>query len=267
VGFKPSYEAISRAGVIPLSWSLDHVGPMARTVEDAAILFAAAGQEPRALRPHDEPLARDIGSLRLGVASAYLGNDVQPEIAAAVRAAVAHLSSTVRSVEEVSIPDDRQTVATWFSICMPEASAYHAATMKRCLQDYGEPLQDRLLAGLGIPGAQYVQAQRARHVIARQFAEVFHHVDVIALPTVQAEAPAIAEAMSGSWAGLRARLRSVAAFNVAGLPAATIPCGLTASGLPIGLQLVGAFQADWTVLRAAAAFEQSVGWNHCPEIW
>lgn len=279
VGFKPTYDAVSRSGVIPLSWSLDHVGPMARTVEDAAILFGAvaggdwvapvsgAHRMAGGSEAVVEGLRGEIGHLRLGVATAYLDQEVQPDVSSAVRSAIAVLGSTMRSTQEVALPDDAQVVAAWFSICMPEATAYHAGTMAERLQDYGEPLQDRLLAGLGVSAAQYLQALRVRRVIAQQFADLFRQVDLIVLPTMLSEAPTLESAVAGSWAGLRARIRSVAAFNLAGLPAITVPCGLTSSGLPVGLQIVGASHADWTVLRAGFVFEQTAGWEKAPKFW
>ncbi|HEU5300489.1 MAG TPA: amidase, partial [bacterium] len=266
VGFKPTYGAVGLGGVIPLSQTLDHVGPMARTVEDTAILFGAVAAGPWAVPSPVEEIRPGIAGMRLGVAAAHLDGEVQREIRTAVRQAITALGGKAQGVVDVALPDDDQVVAAWFSICMVEASRYHAGTLATRLQDYGEPLQARLLAGLGIPGPQYVQARRARHRIIERFAGLFRTVDLVALPTMSAEAPTLEAAMTGSWAGLRARIRSLAPFNLAGLPAITVPCGRTASGLPIGLQLVGARGADWTVLRAAYTYERLSGWDHVPQV-
>lgn len=266
VGFKPTYDAISREGVVPLSWTLDHVGPMTRTVEDAAILFGAVADHTAVVPSPADELRRGVAGLRLGVAAAYLRGDVQPEIALAVRQAITTLARMVDGVVDVTLPSDDQVVAAWFSICMTEASHYHAPTLASRLDDYGETLRPRLLAGLGIPGVQYVQARRVRRSIIERLTDLFREVDLIALPVMGAEAPTLEAAMTGSWAGLRARIRTMAPFSLAGLPAISVPCGRTTSGMPVGLQLVGAPGAEWTVLRAAYAYEQVGGWRHTPQV-
>ncbi|MDR7482338.1 MAG: amidase [Armatimonadota bacterium] len=272
VGLKPTYGLVSRAGVIPLSWSLDHVGPMARTAEDAAILLdAIAGVDPadptsatgpapirrRSLRA----LVQEVRTLRVGVLAAFLDGGTAPDVAARVRDAIAVLRPLVGAVEEVALPHADEIIPAWWTICLAEASAYHQLTLARQPEDYSEPVRERLLAGLAIPAVQYLQAQRVRRVIVQACAALFRRVDLLVLPTAPKEAPTISAVMSGGpWDVLRERIRATAPFNLTGLPAVSVPCGFTASGLPVGLQIVGARFADRMVLAAAHAFERAAGW-------
>lgn len=279
VGLKPTYGLVSRAGVVPLSWSLDHVGPMARTAEDAAILLdAIAGFDPadptsvadrdartagpaRARRRSLRALAREIRRLRVGVLTAFLGGGTAPDVAACVRDAIAVLQPLVGAVEEVALPHTDEIIPAWWTICLAEASAYHQPTLARQPEDYSERVRERLLAGLAIPAAQYLQAQRVRRVIVQACAALFRRVDLLVLPAAPMEAPTIAAVMGGGpWDVLRERIRTTAPFNLTGLPAVSVPCGFTASGLPVGLQIVGARFADRLVLAAAHVFEQAAGW-------
>jgi aspartyl-tRNA(Asn)/glutamyl-tRNA(Gln) amidotransferase subunit A len=275
VGLKPTYGLVSRAGVVPLSWSLDHAGPMARTSEDAAILLEAilgfdAADPTSALRRPAEgrerplrALARDVRRLRVGVVREFLGGGTQPDIASRVAAAVEALGPLVRSVDDVSLPHADELVPAWTAICVAEAAAYHERTLAQHPEDYGELVRDRLLAGLAVPAVEYLQAQRVRRTVTRAFAALFERVDLLVLPSMLAEAPTIEAATSthGAWQVLMDRIRSTAPANLTGLPAVSVPCGFTSSGLPVGLQLVGRHFADRMVLAAAHAYERRSGWT------
>lgn len=272
VGLKPTYGLVSRAGVVPLSWSLDHVGPMARTAEDAALLLdAIAGFDPadptsahtsKGRRKSFRTLAREVGRLRVGLVGEFLGSETATDIAAAVRAAVAALEPLVGTVEDVALPHAEEIVPAWSAICFAEASAYHEPTLARRPEDYGDLVRERLQVGLAVPAVQYLQAQRVRRTIISAFAALFERVDLLILPTLLAEAPTIAATgASGSWIALMERIRSTAPFNLTGLPAASVPCGFTDSGLPVGLQIVGRHFADRTVLAAAHVYERATGWR------
>ncbi len=270
VGLKPTYGLVSRAGVIPLSWSLDHVGPMARTAEDAALLLDAiegfdpadptSAHAPQGRRKSFHTLAREVRRLRLGVFGEFLGGTAS-DIAAAIRAAVAALESLVGTVEDVAMPHIDEIVPAWSAICFAEASAYHETTLARRPEDYGDLVRERLQVGLALPAVQYLQAQRVRRTIIGEFAALFERVDLLVLPTLLAEAPTIAAtSASGSWIALMERIRSTAPFNLTGLPAVSVPCGFTDSGLPVGFQVIGPHFADRTVLAAAHVYERATGW-------
>lgn len=274
VGLKPTYGLVSRAGVVPLSWSLDHVGPMARTVEDAALLLnviagsdvadpttadaTGAGGRRKSLRT----LAQGVRRLRVGVLAGFLRGSTEPDVAARVRAAVNVLEPLVKGVEVVALPLADEIVPSWSVICAAEATAYHERTLARWPEDYGDLVRDRLHAGLAVPAVAYLQAQRVRRTIIRAFAVLFERVDLLVLPAMLTEAPMITAAASvhGSWEVLRDRIRSTAPFNLTGLPAVSVPCGFTNSGVPVGLQIVGPRFADRTVLAAAHVYEQEAGW-------
>lgn len=249
VGLKPTYGVVSRQGVVPLSWSLDHVGPMARTVEDVALLFDVIVERAQPAEP------KAVSVLRVGA----ILPEVQPEIKQRVASALETLASVVAGVEEVSLPDLDETMAVWWTTCLAEAAAYHQPTLAERPSDYGVAVRERLQAGLMIPAAQYLQARRVRRAIDRAFEALFERVDVLVLPATVAEAPTIEAAVAGSSEGMRERIRLLAPFNVAGLPAISVPCGFTDSGLPVGLQVAGPPWADRTVLALARAYEAASG--------
>jgi aspartyl-tRNA(Asn)/glutamyl-tRNA(Gln) amidotransferase subunit A len=169
----------------------------------------------------------------------------------------------VRSVEDVVLPHADEIVPAWSAICVAEASAYHAQTLTRQPQDYGDLVRDRLQVGLAVPAVEYLQAQRVRRTITRAVTALFDRVDLLVLPSMLAEAPTIEAATSthGSWDVLKDRIRATAPGNLTGLPAVSVPCGFTTSGLPVGLQIMGRHFADRTVLAAAHVYEQYAGWS------
>lgn len=276
VGLKPTYGLVSRAGVVPLAWSLDHVGPMARTVEDAAILLdAMAGfdpADPTSIAPPPGegdgcmqlPLEASAGamrSLRLGVANEPFNEKTEPDVAARVRDALRVMEPLVAGVEDATLPLLEETVAAWWAICLAEASAYHQQTLAQRPQDFGPIVRERLQAGLAIPAVQYLQAQRVRRAAVLEFDALLARVDLLVLPSTFAEPPAITAADAvHSPDVLRRRTVPTAPFNLLGLPAVSVPCGFTDSGLPVGLQIVGRRGEDRLVLGAAHLYEQSAGW-------
>ena len=274
VGLKPTYGLVSRAGVIPLSWSLDHVGPIARTVEDAAILLdAISGYDPtdptsvevKSGRSHKKSLrslAREARHLRVGVLAEFLGGFTAPEVAACVRTGIKTLERLVATVEEVALPRIDEAISAWTAICYSEASAYNQQALAQRPQDFSNVLRQRLQLGLAIPAVQYVQAQRVRLMIVVEYAALFRRFDLLVLPSNRTEAPTILEATApnGPLDDLRERLVHLAPFNLAGLPAASVPCGFISSGLPVGLQIVGPRFSDRLVLATAHLYEQTAEW-------
>ncbi len=265
VGLKPTFGRISRRGVFPLSWSLDHVGPMTRTVEDAAILLQTlAGHDPGDRSSADRPapdyrasLTGDIRGLRVGVPDGFFFDGLHPETEAAVRGAIQRLAELGAGVRPVTLPHIKEAPAAVTTIMLPEALAIHQRAMAERPHEFGDDVRYRLEAGAMYSAAAYVQAQRFREMIVEVWErEVFSQVDLLATPATPAPAPLIEEA------GLEATLlliRNTNPFNLLGTPAISVPCGFTAGGLPIGLQLTGRWWDEATVLRAAHAYEQAAG--------
>lgn len=267
VGVKPTFGRVSRRGVVPLSWSLDHVGPLTRTVEDGAIVLQAiAGRDALDESSADEPvpdfraeLDRGVDGLRIGVPDRYFFEGVDPEVAAAVKKAIEALQGLGARVQEVSLPRLDELAAALTSLMLPEATAYHQAWLNERPQDYGDSVRYRLELGATISAVSYVQAQRLREVIVREWREsVFSDVDLLAMPTTPIAAHPIEDSELSTTFNL---IRLTNPLNFLAVPAISLPCGFTAAGLPIGLQLAGRWFDEATVLRAAHAYEQSTDWH------
>ncbi|HET8943909.1 MAG TPA: amidase [Dehalococcoidia bacterium] len=266
-GIKPTFGRVSRRGVIPLSWSLDHVGPLTRCVEDAAIVLQTiAGYDPDDASSSTEPVSdytvglRDgVGGLRVGVPGEFFFDNVDPEVEAAVRAAIGVLEGQGASVSEVSLPLVAEAPAAVTAIMLPEALAYHRKWMDERPDDYGEDVRYRLELGATFLAVHHVQAQRFREMIAGRWRdEVFSKVDLLAMPATMAPAFPIERSDLSVTFSL---IRNTNPLNLLGVPAISVPCGFTASGLPIGLQLAGRWWDESTVLRAAFAYEQATDWH------
>jgi aspartyl-tRNA(Asn)/glutamyl-tRNA(Gln) amidotransferase subunit A len=263
VGLKPTFGRVSTRGVVPLSWNLDHVGPMARTVRDVALLYAAiAGHDPldpgSVDVPVEDPLARiedGVRGMRVGVPSGHFFERSDAEVAALVRDAIAVLEREGASVEECAFPPSQLLIDTQRTILSTDAAAYHRERMQLHAMEIGEDVRTRLRAGEGFSGADYAIARRHRDEIRHQILALFARYDVLAMPATPIAAPlaegtdAVAEA---------ARLTATTSpFNLAGLPAIAVPCGYTAAGLPVGLQITSGPWREATVLRAARAYERA----------
>jgi aspartyl-tRNA(Asn)/glutamyl-tRNA(Gln) amidotransferase subunit A len=265
VGLKPTYGRSSRAGVLTLSWTLDHTGPMARTVEDCALLMQPlAGHDPldpaSSLAPVDDytaQLGRDVRGLRIGVVRNYFFEGVDPEIERAFEEAMATLRGLGAEVRDVQIPSLKATHA-FLLILLAEAYAYHERDLREHPELYGEVLRERFLTGALVTAAEYVQAQRIRSEICRETAEVLRDVDVLATPTSPKPATPFAQAHDPEFGFPRSNMPP---FNVTGSPTLALPCGFSASGLPLSLQLAGRPFAEATVLRVGHAYEQATSWH------
>jgi len=273
VGLKPTYGRVSRYGAIPLAWSLDHVGPLTKSVEDAAIMLAAiAGPDPKDPSASSRPLADyrqemrgSIRGLRLGVPRQYFFEHVDPEIQKLVSAAIHQLESMGATLVEVDIPDLENCSAMEAHITLAEATSYHEPYLKRQADDYGPGVRTNLEAGRYLLATDYVKSQRARTLLQGNFNQAFKHADVIVSPTLPALPPLVGEVWVQS-GNLRehvidAFLRFNIPFDLTGFPAISIPCGLGSTGLPIGLQIAGKAFDETTVLRVANAYEQSTEWH------
>ena len=273
VGLKPTYGRVSRYGAIPLAWSLDHVGPLTQSVEDAAIMLAAiAGPDPkdpsassRPLPDYRQEMRGSIRGLRLGVPRQYFFEHVDPEIQKLVSAAIHQLESMGATLVEVDIPDLENCSAMEAHITLAEATSYHEPYLKRQADDYGPGVRTNLEAGRYLLATDYVKSQRARTLLQGNFNQAFKHADVIVSPTLPALPPLVGEVWVQS-GNLRehvidAFLRFNIPFDLTGFPAISIPCGLGSTGLPIGLQIAGKAFDETTVLRVANAYEQSTEWH------
>lgn len=273
VGLKPTYGRVSRFGTIPLSLTLDHTGPMTRSVADAALLLqVVAGADPRDPSSSAQPvpdysraLTGEVKGLKIGLPREYFADYMDGEVREAVRAAIQVLADRGAAVKEVSLPHCRYVPAAFVGLVLPEASSGHAHYLKTRAQEYGSEVRALLYIGLLLPASRYVQAQRVRTLIIQDLAEVLQRVDVLALPTVAIPAPRIGQqsvTLGDKTVNVIAALdRFTLPFNLAGLPAITVPCGFTSGGLPIGLQLAGKAFAEPTVLRAAYAYEAQTSWH------
>jgi len=265
VGLKPTYGRSSRAGVLTLSWTLDHTGPMARTVQDCAFLLQPlAGYDPAdpasSRSPVDDyvaPLGRDIRGLKIGVPRAYFLEEVDAEVARAFEEALETLRRLGAEVRDVQIPSLRGA-HSFLLILMAEAYAYHESDIREHPELYGDVLRERILAGALVTASEYTQAQRIRAEICRETAEVLKTVDVLASPTALKPATPFAQAFDPEFAFPKSNM---APFNLTGLPTLALPCGFSASGLPVSFQLSGRPFEEATVLRAGHAYEQATTWH------
>jgi aspartyl-tRNA(Asn)/glutamyl-tRNA(Gln) amidotransferase subunit A len=267
VGIKPTYGRVSARGVIPLSWSLDHVGPLAATVGDAAaVLQAIAGYDPLDVCSVDVPVSDYVSALRdatkvlrIGVPRAYFYDDLDDEVRAAVEQALAVIGTLVADVRDVQIE-----VTTDRTVQAAESYAYQADNVARTPELYQPETLRRIRSGANISAAEYIQRRRELDEARRHAQDFFAEVDLLVTPTMPIPAPAIADLKKDPDA-LRpaelALLRNTRPFNVWGLPSISVPCGFTKSGLPIGLQIAGPHWREDLVLRLAHAYEQAVNFS------
>jgi aspartyl-tRNA(Asn)/glutamyl-tRNA(Gln) amidotransferase subunit A len=267
VGIKPTYGRVSGRGVIPLSTSLDHVGPLAASVEDAAIVLQAiAGYDPGdipsagvAVTDYVSVLKEGAKGLRVGVPRACFFDDLDPEVASAMEHALTGIATLGAHIKEVGleVPTDRTLQAA-------EAYAYHEEDVARHPELYQVETVRRIRTGEKVTAAEYMQKMRELEVARRNIRDVFAEVDLLVTPTTPLPAPTIAELRANAEALRPAELkllRNTRPFNVWGLPAISVPCGFTQSGLPIGLQIAGPHWREDMVLRLAFAYEQATAWH------
>jgi aspartyl-tRNA(Asn)/glutamyl-tRNA(Gln) amidotransferase subunit A len=266
-GLKPTFGRVTKAGLMPLSWSLDHAGPLTRTAEDAAIVLQAiAGHDPDDIASSSEPVPdyrahlRDgVKGLRIGVPDSFFFDALAPEIDAGVREAIGVLEKLGARVEPVHLPLIAEIPAATNAIQLPEALAFHQKWMAERPDDYADDVRYRLELGAMMPAVSYVQAQRLREQAVTAWRdEVFSRVDVVATASTQTAA----FKLDGSDLSVTLSLiRLTNPLNLLGVPAMSVPCGFTGDGLPFGLQLIGRWWDEATVLRAANAYQQATDWH------
>ena len=269
VGLKPTYGLVSRYGVIPLSWSLDHCGPMTWTVEDNAIMLQAiAGHDPR--DPNSQraevpyyrgALARGVEGLKIGVPRHFFTEaryNPDRETLDAVERALRELEGLGAKVEEMAAPSIAYAGDANLVILLSEALAYHKENLKARPEKYGWVVRRRLYLGALLGAEDYLQAQRARSRVRREMAETLSRVDVLAFPSQPRPADSFAE-----FDPMKSVLSPspTSPFDLTGLPALSVPCGFSSKGLPIGLELAGRAYDEATLLAAANAYQNHAGWH------
>jgi len=273
-GLKPTYGRVSRAGGMALSWSNDHLGPMARTAQDCALMLQAmAGADPldatASPRPVPDYLAAldtPVGPLRVGVPENFFFQGIDPEMEAGAWAAVATLASLGARVTEVRLPDPQVMNDVTSIISRSESAALHAGLLREKPHELAAFTRARLELGLRVPAYDYLQALRLRARLARAFSrDVWAEVDVLAAPVIPEPAPPLTSALEGPLEEIIVRQgrfsRLTRPFNGLGLPALSLPCGFSRGGLPLAFQLVGRPFDEATVLRLGHAYQQATDWH------
>ncbi|MEJ0015194.1 MAG: amidase [Acetobacteraceae bacterium] len=266
VGLKPTYGLISRRGVQPNTFSLDHCGPMTRTARDCALMLAAcAGHDPLdpgsadvAIPDYAAALTGDIAGLRIGLVRNWYADDATPEVAAATDAAAEHLARLGATVEEVVLPDLGDFCDCKTLISMSELFAIHKKDLQARPEAFGAKLRQRVIGGVFIRAEDYLNAQRWRGDLARLLLAQFGHFDAL----VTAGWLTAADPADPAHADFFRRGRNMTMpFSLAGVPAASVPVGFGAHGLPLAMQVAAAPFAEATVLRIADAYQRATDWH------
>jgi aspartyl-tRNA(Asn)/glutamyl-tRNA(Gln) amidotransferase subunit A len=273
VGLKPTYGRVSRRGVASLSWALDHVGPLTRTVRDTALVMdAIAGYDRADPASVDVPvpdftaeLDAGVAGLRIGVPTNYFTDRVDPEVAQAVSTAIALLEEQGARLREVTIPLAEYIAPTEWAIMLPEASAYHQGMLREKAALYGDDVRLFLETGELVLATDYIKALRARTLIQQAWRGMFESIDVLIAPTLATPAfrvdePEITWPDGSQEAATDSYVRLSAPANVTGLPALSVPCGFTTGGLPIGMQILGRPFSEPTLLTVGEAYESATDW-------
>lgn len=253
VGLKPTFAELSCDGVVPLSWSLDHVGPIARSVGDAWVLYDAMRGAPRLVAP--ERRGGTPRPPRVGLLGGYFTELLDPDVRAAFDRAMGRLAEAGAVLEPREVPGASRTAGTYLRIQLPEATAYHAATLEREPESYTPPVRSRLEMGRDVTAVDYVTARRDALALRAEVEAALAGCDLLALPTLPILAPVLGSAgldLGGEPVPVRAlMLRLTQLFDVTGHPAISLPYGTAGPGLPVGLQLVGRLDATPALLEAA----------------
>jgi aspartyl-tRNA(Asn)/glutamyl-tRNA(Gln) amidotransferase subunit A len=272
-GLKPTYGRVSRAGVLPLAWSMDHVGPMTRTVADAALLLRVmAGYDPADASTSVLPvpdylgaLSGEVKGLRVGLLRRFFLESATPEVRAAVETAARALEKAGAIVDEVALPAVVHVGAASYAVVASEALAYHTGWLKSRPGDYDPEVRTRLQLGAFVTGAHYVRGQQVRALVRGEVDAALARRDVLLAPATPLTAPRLDERQTTLGDGpcdvRGALIRLTRPFNFSGHPACAVPCGFDTGGLPIGMQIVGRPFDEATVLRAADAYQRLTDWH------
>lgn len=269
VGMKATYGRVSRAGVFPLSWNLDHTGPMTRTVRDcAAMLQACAGYDPLDPASANVPvpdfsakLGHDIAGMRIGVPRKLFAENCDKEILAGFEAAVAQMGTLGAEIMDVDSISFAELWATFWPLLAADAAAYHLDDLRKRPGDYNPDLRLVLAVGVLVSATAYVQAQRVREQIRRMMLKQLETVNLLMLPTTGLMPPPIRSQSPGLYLMRENFPIYTPLFNLTGVPALAVPCGFSAAGLPIGFQLAGKPFDEATVFQVGYAYEQATSWH------
>lgn len=259
-GLKPTFGLIGKRGVMPLGWTMDHMGPMTKTVRDAAVSFYAMSGVATGYVP---PKHVDIKGLRIGLPANYYFDALDLEVSESVRKAVQTAAALGARIVDIQVPDINALNVIGRVLLLAEATSVHREHLLNRRADIGADVVTLLDQGRLIRGSDYVDAQRLRRIYCREFSKLWADVDCIFTPTTPTPAPTIGQMtmkVGSTEEDVRlATTRLMRAINVLGIPALSIPCGFTNAGLPIGLQILGAPRAEDTLLRVGAAIEDATG--------
>jgi aspartyl-tRNA(Asn)/glutamyl-tRNA(Gln) amidotransferase subunit A len=277
VGIKPTYGLVSRAGALPLSWALDHVGPLGRTVLDCAfVLQAIAGPDPAdpstasaVVRDYTQDLESGVAGLKIGVPREHFFDVVDPAVDGLVRDAIEELRGQGAFVDEVSLPHAVHAQPAGNAIMSVDGAAWHGSWLQDRADDYGRDVLNRLRGGLPVRAVEYLRAHELRTLLDQDFLKAFEQVDVIVAPSTPTTAPAIGKTFDArpplNLVPRAITNRCTVPANLAGLPAVSVPCGFV-DGLPAGLQIIGPAFGEALVLRVARAYERSTRWHTLPQM-
>src|ERR1700687_1636584 len=272
-GLKTTYGRIGRAAAMPLSQSLDTVGPLARTAEDCALLLGLmAGADPNDPTAAAEPVPdyvaatrESIKGLTIGVPSAFYVDDLDPDVERILDETISVLKREGANIVQVELPDQRQLTAAAQLVVAVEAAAFHKRWLIERPQDYGPQVLMRLQNGLAIPGVSYLEAMRWRGPALAAHLAAVAGVDAVIAPVAPVAAPTIAESDVGNSSDAEAVIQRLTRFtrpvNYLGLPSLSIPSGFTRGGLPVGVQLIGRSYDEAMLLRIGAAFQRATDFH------
>lgn len=273
-GLRPTMGRVSNAGVVPLAWSMDTVGPMARTVEDCAIMFnSLAGYDPRdagsartATDDYTAELRRGVEGLRIGVIPDYFFSHLQKPVHDAVSAALAALEAAGATVVEVKAHHIHGNISAQLTIESAEPSTYHQRWLRERPEDYGDDVRLLLEVGEMLLATHYIQAQRYRTLLRAEFLDAFKTVDVFICPTLPFTATRVGETMVEIEEGdpedmLSAIMQFTGVPSLTGLPSLNVPCGFDPDGLPIGMQVIGKPFDESMLFRVGAAYQAVTDWH------
>ncbi|MGH6715592.1 MAG: amidase [Bradyrhizobium sp.] len=272
-GLKTTYGRISRAGAMPLSQSLDTVGPLTRSAQDCALLLGLmAGPDPLDATASSAPVPdymaatrQPIKGIKIGVPTAFYVDDLDPEVAQVLDRTIAVLKGEGAEILPVELPDQRQLTAAAQIMLAVEAAAFHQRWLMERPQDYSPQVLMRLQNGLAIPGVTYLETMRWRGPALAAHVAATAAVDAVLAPVAPVAAPTIAESDVGNSPGAGALLQRLTRFtrpiNYLGVPSLAIPAGFTGTGLPVGMQLIGRSFDEATLLRIGAAFQRATDFH------
>jgi aspartyl-tRNA(Asn)/glutamyl-tRNA(Gln) amidotransferase subunit A len=273
VGFKPTFGRVSVRGVFPLSWNLDHVGPLTKCVKDAAVILQVISlydpMDPSSIKmlagDYLSHLLDDVTGRKIALGLGDYMESADPEVLSAVRESVPVFESVGCKVQEVNMDWLREAALANKTMIQSDGAAVHRDRLREHPEMFGEDIRRRLEDGANTTSTEYILARRTQTEIRKRFEQFFESYDFLITPTTPIPAPTIEGHDAVEQAGRLTRF--TAPFNLAGLPALSLPCGFTKEGLPIGLQIISRAWADAKVLNAGYAFEQATEWhNRVPSV-